>query len=276
MIAIGISKDGRVCDWSRGAEVVSGFARDEVMGLHFVDELLDIEGQNLVDEMVAHARKGQPVPDIQLPFYTKCGRRKDLCLTPTLIRSGAKDDHQITLSGGLYTGNASKSIGVDREGCITHWGDEVGASTEFTPEEVMGMSLVDDIVTYDLRDLVVQKLDRVLAGDAVPEFGLFIYSKSGVQKFFSIRVHQGSIDGGVEGVNFVLTEQDGSQEVCKKGNSQPRTTDSLSTCAPTGDQAWTQDSLPSYWAPSMDLENMYQEELMACMSASSKVYPTPG
>mmetsp|Transcript_110675 Transcript_110675/g.308378 ORF Transcript_110675/g.308378 Transcript_110675/m.308378 type:complete len:222 (-) Transcript_110675:214-879(-) len=122
MIALCIDKDGHVRDWSSAAEAMSGFTRDEVLGKHFVEELLDIEGQDLMAEQISHAWSGQTVQQIYLPFYTKCGRRKDLCLSARLSWSKAEDIHHVTLIGGLIAGDACKTISVDKNGCITGLG----------------------------------------------------------------------------------------------------------------------------------------------------------
>lgn len=260
MIALCIDKDGHVRDWSSAAEAMSGFTRDEVLGKHFVEELLDIEGQDLMAEQISHAWSGQTVQQIYLPFYTKCGRRKDLCLSARLSWSKAEDIHHVTLIGGLIAGDACKTISVDEKGCITGWGEEVQASLGFSEQEVLGLSFPDDIVTYGLRDLIAQKLDKALAGDDVPGFILFIYSSSGMKKWFLVRVDQRNIDGSREGATFILTqldEREGLGEGATYKCEQPETTDTLSTCAPSmnsgGKHLRTQDSLPSYWAPSMDL-----------------------
>lgn len=266
MIAIGIDKAGRVCDWSHVAEKVSGFTRDEVLGLHFCGELLDVEGQDVVAEKISRWM-GQGVPYMQLPFYTKCGSRKDLSLAPMLIQGETEDCRQVTFTGGLHTSSSPKSVGVDKDGRITYWGEEVAASTEFRPQEVLGMSFVDNLLTYDLQGAAAQKLDQALAGDDVPEFDLCIYSKSAMKTTFKGQVHQYRIKDGVEGATFILTKTDGAgapegqeEAALKKEDpfkrEQPKTTDSLSTCAPEDDLSWTQDTLPSYWAPSMDLEDL--------------------
>mmetsp|Transcript_113343 Transcript_113343/g.315544 ORF Transcript_113343/g.315544 Transcript_113343/m.315544 type:complete len:253 (-) Transcript_113343:81-839(-) len=230
MIGIGIDEDGYVCDWSSGAEVMSGFSLDEVLGRHFVNDLIAEQHQEAVAKEISRARVGHVMTYIQLPFYTKGGERQELSLTPVLGKNGRKEAHKVTLTGSIKTSNASKSVHVDKDGLITYWGEEVCASMELRPDEVMGLSLVNDIITPNLRDLIIRKLDEALAGDDVSEFNLSIFSKSSMKKLFKIGVDKHCPNGALEGVIFIFSEHDTTGDLCEETYSkceQPKTMDTL-------------------------------------------------
>lgn len=253
-IMIGLDQDGHVCKWSEAAEAMSGFRRSEVLGLHFVDVLLDPEGKDVVAESICYAWMGQQVRDVLVPFYTKCGCKKDLFLTTTVQWSKATNSHHVVLMGGFEASRSSNTICVDAQGRIIHWGLEFCAATGFTAKEVLGLSLVDDIIAPSASQLLAQTLGRALQGPSVHELVLPILAKCGVKKWFTVHVDRDCVDSDASGATLVLTEKidsdQGVRPTRKVSTDKKRgaTEDTLPTITTFADerQISTQDTLPSY------------------------------
>eukprot|EP00418_Pyrodinium_bahamense_P064269 CAMPEP_0179089482 /NCGR_PEP_ID=MMETSP0796-20121207/40775_1 /TAXON_ID=73915 /ORGANISM="Pyrodinium bahamense, Strain pbaha01" /LENGTH=501 /DNA_ID=CAMNT_0020787039 /DNA_START=61 /DNA_END=1566 /DNA_ORIENTATION=- len=251
MIMIGLDKDGCVCEWNSGAEAMSGFMRGEVLGMHFVGTLLDPASQDVVNEQICYAWMGQTTPHAKFPFFTKSGERVELFLSSVLRWSERVQRHNVFLTGRRYTSYALQSITVDTNGCITDWGDELEALTGFSLDDVLGLNLVEDIITPSLHHLVRQKLSHALAGEEVQEFSLPMFSKSGMKILYQVKISQLTNDKCAMGAIFIMTASDD-----EKVHAQE---DTLSTCTGwAGDKPFaTQDSLPSFLSPTIDLEGFY-------------------
>lgn len=218
MIEIGIDGSGHVCGWNSAAEAMSGFARDEVLGWHFVRDLLGTSSKNPVTQMICCAWMGQTTPHFTVPFYTKTGQRIDLLLFSMLRWSETRNAHDVILSGALHTSDASKRLSVDRNGCIIDWGDEVHTMTGFSPDEVLGLSFADDIVASELCNLADEKVSQALAGKKVPEFGISVISKSTVKKSFRVQVDPSCIDERIVGASLTLTAESSENEAADAKN----------------------------------------------------------
>eukprot|EP00418_Pyrodinium_bahamense_P007854 CAMPEP_0179118980 /NCGR_PEP_ID=MMETSP0796-20121207/55989_1 /TAXON_ID=73915 /ORGANISM="Pyrodinium bahamense, Strain pbaha01" /LENGTH=264 /DNA_ID=CAMNT_0020817467 /DNA_START=69 /DNA_END=859 /DNA_ORIENTATION=- len=138
-ITIGLDHNGHVCDWNEGAKAVTGFDSNEALGVHFVDELLVQDCKCTVAESICYAWMGERVRGFRALVRTKSGRQAHMHLSPALRWEAAKGCHDVLLTGWPDT---SHSIRVDKEGCITDWGDEVCAMTGLSTNEVLGLSLV--------------------------------------------------------------------------------------------------------------------------------------
>lgn len=281
MIKIGLNKNGAVCSWNCGAEVVMGFRRSDALGLGFFDDLLDVEGQQKFLGSLSLAREGRMTGHVGLPFYTLAGERVDLSLVAARCQrrteeaggGTAPEAEHVVLTGGPLTEDAPRKISVDREGHISDWGDEVARATGFYLAEVLGLSFTGDIVTRDLRDLVLEKLRRALADESVPAFELPVFAKDATKKTFEVRLAPDGIKGKIVGATFILTEiaeeeTDTSDEKVKtneplsacvtpaasgeakdtQASCEVPTSDTLSTCVPwaRASSGWTRDTLISY------------------------------
>jgi len=256
MIRIGLNKDGAVCSWNCVAEAMSGFRREDALGLDFIHDLLDDEGQLEVAEPLSRARAGRLTRHINFPFFTVAKERVELSLFAVRCRMGAAEEgrapdaEHIVLAGGLLTEDAPKRVSVDRGGHILDWGDEVARATGFGPGEVLGLAFVRDIVTRDLRNLVLQKLCQAFLGEPVPAFELPVLAKDATKKTFEVRLAADRAEGTIVGATFILTES--IEEEIDAIVEKEKTSETSSACTPSASSGGTQDTLISYVHPSQD------------------------
>ncbi len=79
-LIVGLDSDARIRLFNREAERVTGFARDEMLGLPFVASLFDAEHQEEQIPALAAAVSGQPMTrdTIEVPLRTRAGNLRDV------------------------------------------------------------------------------------------------------------------------------------------------------------------------------------------------------
>ena len=82
----GIDIDGRVNEWNRKAAEITGFERDEVIGLDLVEDFITEEYKTPVREVLANALVGEETSNYELPLYTQDGQRVQVLLNATTRR----------------------------------------------------------------------------------------------------------------------------------------------------------------------------------------------
>jgi PAS domain S-box-containing protein len=207
-ISIGIDMNGHILEWNSAAEAMSGFGRDELLGLDFVNGLLGTTCRMRASDAIHKARAGEKLTRLELPFYSKSGRKMDLTLSMSLRPC------DIIFLGGCMTTpethlpkkhkHAVAKISVDANGIITGWDTEAANLLGFTRAEMHGLQFVDDILTAEVRAFAEQKIAHALNCQNVPSFELPIYSKSGWLKYINVKIDPQYVDGQVVGVIFVL------------------------------------------------------------------------
>jgi len=91
----GVSIDGAILSWNPGAERLTGFTREEIVGKHISYVAHDTPEQ--VRNILAHISKGQPVPLFETLFRHKSGRWIDVSVSVSPVRD----------SGGRIVGTAA-------------------------------------------------------------------------------------------------------------------------------------------------------------------------
>jgi PAS domain S-box-containing protein len=249
MISICLDTAGRVSQWNSAAEDMSGFKRDEVSKLDFFNTLLEIDTKIQIHDQFLKAWAGETVSNLELPFYTKCGRRVELvlslslCLPEGLVLTGgvAALEEDIPMEDKVV----ETTISVDSSGYIIGWEDEMELALGFSRAEVTGLKFVDDILVSEDRVFAGQKFKQALLGERVPSFELPIYSKSAYLKCFNVHIVPHYIDDEVTGAIFVLAG-DHVNHACK-------------TQASEAEQTWTQEQFPSYESISTCSESQLPE-----------------
>jgi PAS domain S-box-containing protein len=72
-IKIGLDSQGQIVEWAGDAEAITLFASKSVLGLHFVQKLLCIDGQAKVASCITDAFSGKAGQCCLVPFYTLTG-----------------------------------------------------------------------------------------------------------------------------------------------------------------------------------------------------------
>ncbi|MEE9613517.1 MAG: PAS domain S-box protein [Thermodesulfobacteriota bacterium] len=85
----GIDVRGRVNEWNRTAERITGYTKEEVMGRDFVGEFISNDYKGPVGDVLGKALKGEEIADYEFPLYTKGGRRVLFLMNATARRDAA-------------------------------------------------------------------------------------------------------------------------------------------------------------------------------------------
>ena len=80
---IGINTEGLVNEWNQMAERITGYTKAEVLGRHFVKELLAQDKRAAVGAVLTKALDGQGTENFEVPFETKDSRRVTILLNAT-------------------------------------------------------------------------------------------------------------------------------------------------------------------------------------------------
>jgi len=87
----GIDVHGRVNEWNRRAQSLTGYTKDEVMGRDLVAEFIADDFKAPVKEALDKALVGEETANFEFPLFTKTGKRIDILLNSTTRRDSAGD-----------------------------------------------------------------------------------------------------------------------------------------------------------------------------------------
>jgi len=196
----GIDAKGKVNEWNQQAEKITGFNKEEVMGLDLVADFITDGYKASVAEVLERALKGEETANYELPLFTKSGHRVDVLLNSTTRRDaygqivgvvGVGQDitelnkvlvEQASIANEMTqlvdTANAP-IFGIDVHGKVNEWNQQAVNITGFKKDEVMGRDLVADFITDDYKISVNEVLAKALKGKETANFEFPLFSKSG-------------------------------------------------------------------------------------------------
>ncbi|CAJ1348250.1 unnamed protein product [Effrenium voratum] len=83
---IAVDRHGCVEEWNRGAELLTGFSKDEASGKRLVQHFVAEEFSDSVQTMLTQGMNGQEITNYEFSLWTKSGLRKDILWSATARR----------------------------------------------------------------------------------------------------------------------------------------------------------------------------------------------
>jgi PAS domain S-box-containing protein len=196
----GIDAAGLVNDWNQRAELLTEYAKADVMGKDLVAGFITDDYRASVKEVVDKALQGEESANYEFPLFTKSGDRVDVLLNLTTRRDYAgnivgvvgvgqditelnkirKEQESVAkdLTQLIDTANAP-IFGIDAAGLVNEWNQRAELLTEYAKADVMGKDLVAGFITDDYKASVKEVLDKALQGEESANYEFPLFTKSG-------------------------------------------------------------------------------------------------
>jgi PAS domain S-box-containing protein len=191
----GVDTLGLVNVWNRCASKVTGYGREEVLGLNLVEQFVTKDFRESVQDVLQKALRGHETANFEFPLITKTGVLVEILLNATTRR----DEHAIVTGavgiGQDITGRLAQEreyarlidtanapiFGVNDRGLVNVWNQCASNLTGFKAEEVMGRNLVQDFITQDYQKSVQEVLKKALQGQETANFEFPLITKHGAR-----------------------------------------------------------------------------------------------
>ncbi|MFT5136094.1 MAG: PAS domain S-box-containing protein [Arenicella sp.] len=89
IMIFGVDMQGKVNEWNKIAQKVTGFSRSEAMGLDFVNNFITEQYRPSVSKILQYGLKGVPSLNFEFPLFNKAGDRIDMLLNSSTQRDAA-------------------------------------------------------------------------------------------------------------------------------------------------------------------------------------------
>ena len=293
----GIDADGKVNEWNQQSEKITGFTKQEVMGQDLVANFIADDYKVSVAEVLAKALKGEETANYEFPLFTQTGARVDVLLNSTTRRDasgvifgvvGVGQDitelnnvrvEQASIAKELTqlidTANAP-IFGIDADGKVNEWNQQSEKITGFTKQEVMGISLVTELISAGYRKSVDEVLQKALNGTGTSNFEFPLYTKQ-EQKLVMVLLNattRRNADGevvGVVGVGQDITELDSYRsEMEVKVSKRTHELNTILTLSPDGLVLVSDDNYIRYINPAF--LNMTGFKLDKLLGKSAEIF----
>ncbi|KAG3163272.1 hypothetical protein PI126_g5616 [Phytophthora idaei] len=189
---IELDKEGNITVWNSKTESMTGYASVDMLGEPLLP-VVDKSFRKIVSEKIEQALSGIPGADFELPLVTARGSRVEivLCLTPRFDTLGSvmgvvaigqdvteRNTKEMEYRKLIETANAP-IFGVDTEGRVVIFNAKAAQISEYAPEEVMGVDLVDTLISEDFRSEVAAVFQRAFLGIETANFEFPLVTKTG-------------------------------------------------------------------------------------------------
>ncbi|OWZ20877.1 Histidine kinase A [Phytophthora megakarya] len=189
---IELDKEGNITVWNSKTASMTGYASVDMVGeplLPVVDESF----RKIVSEKIEQALTGIPGADFELPLVTARGSRVEivLCLTPRFDTLGSvmgvvaigqdvteRNTKEMEYRKLIETANAP-IFGVDTEGRVVIFNAKAAQISEYSPDEVMGVDLVDTLISEEFRPAVAAVFESAFEGTETGNFEFPLVTKTG-------------------------------------------------------------------------------------------------
>ncbi|KAG2771430.1 hypothetical protein PC129_g8213 [Phytophthora cactorum] len=189
---IELDKEGNITVWNSKTASMTGYASVDMVGeplLPAVDESF----RKIVSEKIDQALTGIAGADFELPLVTARGSRVEivLCLTPRFDTLGSvmgvvaigqdvteRNTKEMEYRKLIETANAP-IFGVDTEGRVVIFNAKAAQISEYAPDEVMGVDLVDALISEEFRPAVAAVFQSAFLGTETANFEFPLVTKTG-------------------------------------------------------------------------------------------------
>ena len=229
----GIDSHGLVNEWNRKSVEITGYRREDVIGKNLVQDFITPDYQASVKEVLDNALQGKGTDNFEFPLYSRDGRKVEVLLNATTRvdatntpigvigvgqditerKTAEQEVSRLAMDLERLIDSANAPIlGVDRDGRISEWNQNMSDLSGYTKSAVLGMPLATcDFIDVENRTSVGDVLARALEGVDCRNLEFSINSKDGrrVELLLNAatrRDAQGSIVG-VVGVGQDITEK---------------------------------------------------------------------
>ncbi|KAL4173973.1 hypothetical protein KRP22_005918 [Phytophthora ramorum] len=189
---IELDKEGNITVWNFKTASMTGYASVDMVGEPLLP-VVDRSFRKIVSEKIDQALSGIAGADFELPLVTARGSRVEivLCLTPRFDTLGSvmgvvaigqdvteRNTKEMEYRKLIETANAP-IFGVDTEGRVVIFNTKAAQISEYAPEEVMGVDLVDTLISEDFRSEVAAVFQKAFQGIETANFEFPLVTKTG-------------------------------------------------------------------------------------------------
>jgi PAS domain S-box-containing protein len=229
----GIDVDGNVNEWNEKTAEITGFSAEEAFKRPLVATFVVRKLREAVQDMFNKAVHGHGTCNYELEMCTKGGESRTL-----LVNAAARRDiekrivgvvvvaHDVTeeskharavaawaseLRQLIDTANVP-IFGIDADGDVNEWNDQMAEITGFTKSEAFDCNLVETFIVSSFRDSVEEVLKNALEGKGTSNYELEFQTKSNdIRHLLVNATTRRDADGNINGVLGVA--QDVSEAV---------------------------------------------------------------
>ncbi|KAL3667057.1 hypothetical protein V7S43_007999 [Phytophthora oleae] len=189
---IELDKEGNITVWNCKTASMTGYASVDMVGEQLLP-VVDESFRKIVSEKIDQALSGIAGADFELPLMTARGSRVEivLCLTPRFDTLGSvmgvvaigqdvteRNTKEMEYRKLIETANAP-IFGVDTEGRVVIFNTKAAQLSEYSPDEVMGVDLVDTLISEEFRPAVAAVFESAFQGTETANFEFPLVTKTG-------------------------------------------------------------------------------------------------
>jgi len=190
-----VNADGYIIAWSAQLKEITGFSREEVVGMQLLDLMTDPLREPVAD-FVQNSRAEVASRPLPIPFFSKAGEevgivlsvsRNDkalgkltlaVVLADVLVNASyASSTYSVKVEATAGDEQPLVRIALDENGCVTEWNENAEELTLFLREEVTGMKFLR-LINKPVDESVARMIHEAQRGLPVQPQRLSIFTKS--------------------------------------------------------------------------------------------------
>lgn len=168
-----LSREFRVLEWNKAAEVLLGYSRNELAGLDALELLVLPESREVVRQKMMALVPGEAIQNQEVPILTKDGQNKICLVNITCLNAddGQSADFVVAaldvtdrkaaeaaiaereeMFRCISTGAHDAIVMIDHQGQVSFWNEAAQAILGYRADEVMGSNLHDFFLPTRYRE----------------------------------------------------------------------------------------------------------------------------